>query len=78
MLESNQDLLNKSIDYLEHFEGNVEEGLNRYIYPNNKHWHFHNNIGLILHISIYMMVWDTDLQHLMDQLVVDKCLKNYG
>ena len=65
MLGSNQDLLNKASDYLEHFEGIPEEVLIRNIYSNSNYWH--NNSTL--HFHIHMMVQDTDLQHLMDQIV---------
>ena len=64
MLGSNQDLLNKAIDYLEHFEGIPEEVLIRNIYANSNHWHNNSSV----HVHIYMMVQDTDLQHLMDQI----------
>ena len=65
MLGSNQDLLNKASDYLEHFEGIPEEVLIRNIYSNSNHWHNNSSV----HVHIYMMVQDTDLQHLMDQSV---------
>ena len=67
MLENNQALLNESIDYLEHFEGIPEEVLIRNIQSNSNHWH--NNSFQLQHVHIYMMVMDTDLQHLTDQTV---------
>ena len=63
MLGSNQDLLNKASDYLEYFEGIPEEVLIRNIYANSNHWHNNSSV----HVHMYMMVQDTDLQHLMDQ-----------
>ena len=67
MLGNNQDLLNRSIDYLECFEGIPEEVLIWNIYPSSNHQH--NNSSQLQLFHIYMMVKDTDLQHHMDQTV---------
>ena len=70
MLESIQGLVNTSIDYLEHFEGNPEEVLNRYIYPNSKHCHnnsYHNMVPLVRDILH---------QDLMDLSVVEELQMN--
>ena len=67
MLGSNHVLLNKPIDYLEYFQGIPQEVVIRNIYPNSIHCH--NNSSQLRHVHIYMMVRDTDLQHLMDQTV---------
>ena len=72
MLESIQDHLHKSIDYLEHFEDNHQEGFYR---SSNSTNYRHNNSSLLLLYYKYTMVGDTDLQHLTDQLVDDKSLK---